>query len=90
MISDIEIYGGNARVVAQLKTLLTTPIGTVAMDRSFGVDMSILDLPETQVRPRISVEFRTKISQYMPEIEVREISFASGGEGKIIPRVVIG
>jgi len=88
-INDIEIYGGDRRTIEGLRTLTTTPIGTCPMSRQFGVDMNILDVPETHIKPRVAVEFRTKINQYMPLVDVREISFSKNDYGHIVPRVVI-
>ena len=89
-VSRVEIYGGTERLRTRLRTLFTTPQGTVAFDRNFGVDYGILDLPMTAARARIAVEFREKQARYLPEIEDMQVSFSGDLEsGEIFPKVVI-
>lgn len=64
-----------AVVILQLQTLFSTPVGSVALDRDFGLDMSVLDLPVPVAQARLSAEVIEKVAQYIPTIIAYEVTF---------------
>ncbi|MFC4403327.1 hypothetical protein [Gracilibacillus xinjiangensis] len=73
-----------------MKVLYTTPKGTVAFDRNFGIDISFIDDPLPIAQGRLMVEYRQKTRQYEPRAFVQEVIFDSEPtSGKLIPKVVI-
>lgn len=80
---------GTNEVIQNVKTILTTPTGTVPFDRDFGIDWSILDLPIREARAKLTVEYIEKIKLYEPRASVKSISFEANESGQLIPRVVI-
>lgn len=73
-----------------LRTLYRTPIGSVALDRDFGLDWSFLDLPLPAAKARLEGELVQKTAKYEPRVRVREIFWEHAGtDGIIKPKVVL-
>ena len=64
-----------ASIILQLNTLFSTPIGSVALDRDFGIDISAIDLPIQVAQAKISAEIINKVPRYIPDIQVKEVNF---------------
>lgn len=80
---------GADEVIQNIKTIITTPAGTVPFDRDFGIDWSILDLPIREAKAKLTVEYIEKIKKYEPRASVKSISFTANDSGQLIPKVVI-
>lgn len=80
---------GVEEVIQNVRTILTTPIGTVGFDRDFGVDPGLIDLPIREARARITVEYIEKIRRYEPRAKIKSITFTTNAEGRLKPKVVI-
>ena len=79
-----------AEIVRKLKLLLSTPEGTAALDREFGLDWGkFLDMPFELARGRYMIEVREKVKKYVPEVEIVKFVFSAACDGKIIPKVVV-
>jgi len=78
-------------IIDGLKMLWTTPVGTVALDRDFGINMSFVDMPIPKSKQMFTVEVYAKTKKYEPRISIKKISFTVGPlEGKLIPIIEIG
>ncbi len=86
---EISTDSKNEEVIRNIHMILTTPRGTVPFDREFGIDWSVLDLPLTIAKGRLSVDYTEKIKRYEPRAKVRQITYLSGELGQLIPKVVI-
>ena len=74
----------------RLKLLLTTRIGTVVLDRDFGLDMSFIDKPLPIAKQLYTIEVINKIKKYEPDLKVQKITFQKGDSiEKIVPKVKI-
>jgi len=80
---------GTDEVIQNVKTIITTPAGTVPFDRDFGIDWSLLDLPIGESMAKLTVEYIEKIKKYEPRASVNSISFTANDSGQLIPKVVI-
>jgi phage baseplate assembly protein W len=80
---------GADEVIQNVKTIITTPAGTVPFDRDFGIDWSILDLPIQDAKARLTVEYIEKIKKYEPRASIKSVSFVVNEQGQLIPKVVI-
>lgn len=94
-LSDVELKiefsaSGSEEIIQNIMTIITTPAGTVPFDRDLGIDWSILDSPIPQARAKLTIEYIEKVKKYEPRAEVRQITFSSNEQGKLVPRVVIG
>lgn len=80
----LESVNISESLMEQLHLLLATPVGTVVLDRDFGVDMSFIDMPINLAKNMAAAEFGKKIKKYIPAIRLTEItedkSQASMGE----------
>lgn len=62
-----------ADILEQLNLLITTPMGTVVLDRDFGIDMSFIDMPTNFAKNMVAVELAKKIKKYIPELRLVEV-----------------
>lgn len=77
-------------IIKNVDTILKTVSGTVALDRSFGIDISYLDKPMHIQKGLISVEFIKKIRKYEQRCNISEILFEENYKtGVITPKVVV-
>ena len=76
-------------VIQNVKTIITTPAGTVPFDRDLGIDWGLLDLPIREAKAKLTVEYIEKIKKYEPRASVKSVSFAANESGQLIPKVVI-
>lgn len=73
-----------------LKTLFSTPKGTVALDRDLGIDWGIVDMPIPAAKSMYTVNILQQVRKYEPRVRVEEVRFESiGMEGTLIPRVIV-
>lgn len=73
----------------QVSLLLSTPVGTMPLDREFGVDMDFLDMPSETAKSLYTAEITEKIARFIPELRVESVSWAASPAGTLIPKVVI-
>jgi phage baseplate assembly protein W len=66
---------GTKEVLHNIVAILTTEIGTVPLDRNFGLDDSIIDLPINLAIPFLRQEIFLKIRHYEPRAQIRSIQF---------------
>ena len=79
-----------AEIYQNLKTLFTTPIGTVPLDRDFGIDFRILDQPLPVARNKYSIELSEKVQRYEPRVSIKALTFEYEELiGRMYPRVVV-
>ena len=89
-LKDIKFEASdNDEILQNIKVICTTTAGTVVLDREFGIDHSILDLPTEIAKAKLTAEYITKISTYEPRSKVKEITFESDISGTLTPKVVI-
>jgi phage baseplate assembly protein W len=86
---DFNVQGID-EIYQNLKTLFSTPVGTVVFDRELGIDWGILDLPLPQAKAALTVEYIEKVNKYEPRVKVSEVTFeVDGVQGILKPKVVI-
>lgn len=77
-------------IIKRLQVLYATPIGSVALDRDFGLDWSYLDLPMPAARAQLESELIRKTQQYETKVRVREVLWEFNGEkGNMKAKVVV-
>ena len=77
-------------IAACLRVLYSTPIGSVALDRDFGLDWSFLDLSLPAARARLESELIQKTRKYEPRVQVQEVQWEFDGKnGKMKAKAVI-
>lgn len=73
----------------QLALLLSTPEGSMPLDREFGINMDFVDKPPETVKSLYTAEVTKKIPKFIPWVRVKEVSWSYGEQGHIRPKVVI-
>lgn len=77
-------------IIECLNVLYSTPVGSVSLDRDFGMDWSFLDLPMPAAKARFESELIQKTQKYEKRIRVLEIKWGFDAEkGKMTAKVVI-
>lgn len=62
-------------ILQNVKTILATVKGTVPLDRDFGVDHRILDLPVSVAQAKISAAIVKAINKFEPRARVQKIFY---------------
>ena len=78
-----------AELDRQLALLLSTQVGTMPLDREFGIKMDFLDRPPEVAKSLYTAEVTKKVAMFIPSVRVREVQWARGEDGKQIKKVVI-
>lgn len=78
-----------AEIDRQISLLLTTPEGSMPLDREFGINTDWLDKPMETAKILYTTEVIKKIPIFIPSVRVKEVKWAGSKEGKLIPKVVI-
>ena len=72
--------GSTAEEVRQnVNTIITTPKGSVPLDRAFGITPEILDRPIGAAQARLTAEIVRAINKYEPRAKVERVLY-SGNE----------
>jgi phage baseplate assembly protein W len=75
-------------IFQNVRTILATPVYSVPLDRAFGVNAELLDLPLPVAKAKLTAEIVQAIQKFEPRVEVTRISFT--GEpiaGRLQPTV---
>jgi hypothetical protein len=93
----IEIEAGDVdeeeakEIYRNLQVLYGTIAGEQALDREFGIDTDIPDVPQEDARELLAAEYIAKTQRYEPRAEVNSVEWVEGDpeKGNMIPKVVI-
>lgn len=85
IIPDTEL----SEILQNVRTILTTVKGTIPLDREFGIDDRIIDMPMHIAQAKLSNEIFQAIKRYEPRVTIGNISFTASLDGRLIPKVVI-
>lgn len=89
---DFTDYHGNEKedIANCLNTLYSTPVGTAVLDRDFGLNWDVVDLPLPVAINRLVIEITEKTERYEPRVQVEDvICETSPLEGIIQAKVVL-
>ena len=82
-----------AEVVQNVRTILATRVGTVPLDRDFGVSWEHLDKPLPVARSLMRAEVIEAIERYEPRANIESVEFeeteSDTMEGISRPRVIL-
>ena len=80
--SQLELYR------RRLEMLYSTVEGSCPGDRNFGLAADWQDETSEVAKSTYSLEVTNKTEEYVPEVEIVDISFEHGEDGVLIPRIV--
>lgn len=80
-----------AEILQNVRMILSTRIGTVPLDRDFGVSWEMVDQPVDVAKLLIQAQVIEAIQQYEPRAEVTKVEFDTSDamEGKLSPKVTV-
>lgn len=88
-IIDIAPKKDVNEILQNVRTILATTKGTIPLDREFGIDGSVIDMPTMQAQAYLTNEIFQAIRRYEPRVSIDNITFDGEISGKLIPKVVI-
>ena len=88
-IIDIAPKNDVNEILQNVRTILATTKGTIPLDREFGIDGSVIDMPTMQAQAYLTNEIFQAIRRYEPGVSIDNITFDGEITGKLIPKVVI-
>lgn len=88
-IIDITPKNDVNEILQNVRTILATTKGTIPLDREFGIDGSVIDMPTMQAQAYLTNEIFQAIRRYEPRVSIDNITFDGEITGKLIPKVVI-
>lgn len=78
-------------ILQNVRTILTTPKGSVPLDREFGLVMDILDQPFPSAVALLTNRVQEALYKYEPRARLTILSFdqttTEGADGKLVPVV---
>ena len=98
MITDIIIDNENIdfapsteyeEILQNVKTICTTIKGTVPLDREFGIDGGIVDIPANIAKAQISAKIIEAVRLYEPRANVVKVTFRESDSQEVLPVVSI-
>ncbi len=78
-----------AEILQNVRTIITTTQYSVPLDRDFGINADMLDLPMNVAQARLQSEIITAIKKYEPRVEITAISFTGTADGVLVPKVQV-
>lgn len=78
-------------VYRNLQVLYGTVAGEQALDREYGIDAEVQDIPQEEAKALLVAEYIRKTERYEPRAEVVSVEWIESDhkEGVLIPKVVI-
>lgn len=84
-------------IIQNVRTIISTTQFSVPLDRRFGIDGTVIDLPLPVAMARISAEVIRAITEYEPRCRVVSVDFerteateaTDAEEGHLLPKVSI-
>ena len=74
-------------VIQNVRTIVTTIKYSIPLDREFGIDGSVVDLPINVAKARLTNEIFRAVRRYEPRAVIESITFKGEETGRLIPTV---
>lgn len=76
-------------ILQNVRTILATVKFSVPLDRDFGIDASIVDMPMPVAKAKLASEIVTALKRYEPRVSVTNISWSGTDDGILKPKVQV-
>jgi len=89
--NKLDLYPtGTEEILQNISIIITTPKGSVPLDRNFGMDMSYLDLPLELAENVFTASIIETIQDYEPRASVAKVTYEKDHlTGKLKPKVQV-
>jgi len=92
-LGPVEIGASGIRSILQnVRTILATIQGSVPLDRTFGIDDSMLDTPEPVAQTKMTGAVIAAVERWEPRVKVVRVTWvrldnSETADGRLVPRV---
>ena len=76
-------------VIQNVRTIVTTIKYSIPLDREFGIDGAVVDLPINVAKARLTNEIFRAVRRYEPRAVIESITFKGEETGRLIPTVEV-
>lgn len=76
-------------VLQNVRTIVTTIRYSIPLDRAFGIDGSVVDLPINVAQTKLTNEIFRAIKRYEPRAVIESITFKGEETGRLIPTLEV-
>lgn len=76
-------------VLQNVRTIVTTIRYSIPLDRAFGIDGSVVDLPINVAQAKLTNEIFRAIKRYEPRAVIESITFKGEETGRLIPTLEV-
>ena len=81
---------GVEEILQNIAIILSSPKGSVTLDRNFGIDMSALDLPLEMAENICTAQIIEAIQDYEPRVKVTKVTYEKDHlTGRLRPKVMV-
>lgn len=92
-LNEIKILPENEfeEIAQNVRTILSTVKNSVPLDRGFGIDKQILDLPISVAQAKITAAVVVAVNKFEPRVRVKRVFYndSNSMEGKLTPSVEV-
>lgn len=67
-----------AEVIQNVRMIITTPKGTVPLDRDFGIDATVVDKPIPVAQALLARDIVNAVKKYEPRARIKKVDFSDG------------
>ena len=76
-------------VLQNVRTIITTIKGSIPLDRAFGIDGDVVDLPINVAKAKLTNEIFSAVRRYEPRAVIESITFEGDISGRLVPIVEV-
>ena len=76
-------------VLQNVRTIISTIKYEIPLDRGFGIDGDVIDMPMQQEQAKLTQEIFRAVRQYESRAIIESISFTGDASGKMVPKVEV-
>ena len=74
-------------VAQNIRSIITTPKGSVPMFREFGLSENLTDSPVNEAAAKIKAEIIMAVRKYEPRAKIKSINFEADNSGRLGVRI---
>ena len=76
-------------VLQNVRTIITTVKYQIPLDREFGIDGNVVDLPMPEAEAKLTQEIFQAVRRYEPRAVIESISFSGDESGRLVPKLEV-
>lgn len=76
-------------VLQNVRTIISTIKYEIPLDRAFGIDGDVVDMPMQQAQAKLTQEIFRAVRQYEPRAVIESISFSGDESGRLTPTLEV-